>query len=59
LGVPEDGIGVKICSWVKPEVELLLPIALALAEHVGVKDVWLTAQITQEFKVNLIPCCSF
>jgi len=59
LWVPEDGIGVKICSWVKPEVKLLLPVSLALAKHVGVENVWVTAQIPQEFEVNLIPRCSF
>lgn len=45
----------EICSWVEPQIELLLSAAFALTEHIGVKNVWVTAQIPQEFKVNLIP----
>ena len=59
LGVPKDRIGVEICSWVKPEIELLLSVALALAEHIGVNDVRITTQIAQELKVYLIPCRPF
>lgn len=53
--IPEKGVGVKICSWVEPEVELLLPITLALGVHVGMNDVRITTQIAQELKVYLIP----
>jgi hypothetical protein len=56
LGIPKNGIGVKICSWVKPEIELLLSVALALAEDIGVKDVRIATQIPQELEVYLVPC---
>lgn len=56
LGIPKNGIGVKICSWDKPEVELLLSVSFALAEDIGVKNVRVTTQIPQELKVYLIPC---
>ena len=56
LRIPKDRIGMKICSWVKPEIELLLSVAFALAEDISVKDVRITAKISQELKVYLIPC---
>jgi hypothetical protein len=59
LGIPKNGIGVKISSWVKPEIELLLSVALALAEDIGVKDVRIATQIPQELEVYLVPCRSF
>ena len=59
LRIPKDGIGMKICSWVKPEIELLLSVAFSLAEDISVKDVRITAKISQELKVYLIPCWSF
>lgn len=55
LRIPQDGIGVEICSWVKPQVKLLLSIAFALAKHVGVENVRIIAQIPQELEINLIP----
>ena len=54
LGIPEDGIGMEISSWVEPEVELLLSVSLALAEYVSVKNVWITTEISQEFKVDFV-----
>jgi len=59
LRIPENGIGMEICCWVKPKIELLLSIAFALTEHIGVKDVRLTTHVPQEFKVNLIPVRPF
>ena len=44
----------EIGSWVEPEVELLLSVSLALAEHISVKNVWITTEIPQEFKIYLI-----
>ena len=44
----------EISSGVKPEVELLFSVALALAEHISVKNVWITTEIPQEFKIYLI-----
>lgn len=54
LGIPEDGVGVEIGGWVEPQVELLLSVSLALAEHVGVENVGVPAQISQEFEVYLV-----
>jgi hypothetical protein len=56
LWIPKDGISVKISSWIKPEIELLLSVALALAEDIGVKDVRIATQIPQELEVYLVPC---
>ena len=36
LGLPDDGISVKISCGIEPEIELLLPVTLALSEHIGV-----------------------
>lgn len=55
LRIPKNRISVEISSWVKPEVKLLLPVSLALAEDISVKDIRITTQIPQELKVNLIP----
>ncbi|KAK7821989.1 hypothetical protein CFP56_037055 [Quercus suber] len=37
-----DGVGVEISSGIKPKVELLFSIALAMAEDICVKDVRIT-----------------
>lgn len=34
FGIPKNGIGMKICSWIKPKKELLLSLSLSLAEDV-------------------------
>ena len=44
----------EISSWVKPKVELLFYVSLALAEHISVKNVWITTEIAQEFEVDFI-----
>lgn len=36
------GVIVEIRSWVKPGVELLLPIFCTLSEDICVNDVWLS-----------------
>ena len=48
----------EIGGWVEPQVELLLSVSLALAEHVGVENVGVSAQISQEFEVYLVVGCS-
>lgn len=53
--VPNDRISVEISSWVKPKIELLFSVSFALAEHVSVKNVWVTTQVSQKFKVYFIP----
>ncbi|KAL9442441.1 hypothetical protein AB3S75_020866 [Citrus x aurantiifolia] len=35
LRIPEDGIGMKISSKVKPEVKLLLSFTFAICEYIG------------------------
>lgn len=57
VGVPEDGIGVEISSGVEPEIELLLSVAFALTEHIGVENVWFPTHIPQKLKVYLVPVC--
>ena len=52
--IPTDGIGVKICSWVEPEVELLLSVSLALAVHICVKNIRVTTKVSQKFEVYFI-----
>ena len=42
LRVPKDGVSVEISSWVEPEIELLLSVSFALAEHIGVKNIGIT-----------------
>jgi hypothetical protein len=36
LGFPNDGISVEISCGIKPEIELLLSVTLALSENIGV-----------------------
>ena len=59
LGIPEDRVGVEIGSGVEPEMELLLSVAFALAEDVGVKSVRFTGRVSQELEVYLVPCRPF
>lgn len=53
-GIPEDGICVKVGSGIEPEVELLLSVALPLAEYIGMKNVRVATEVSQEFEVYLI-----
>lgn len=59
MGVPEDRIGMKISRWVKPEIELLFSISLALAKDIGVEYVRIATQIPQELEIYLIPSRPF
>ena len=42
LWVPHDRLTMETCTWVKPYIELLFPVPLALAENYCVKDVWIS-----------------
>lgn len=44
--VPNNGIGMEVDGWVKPEVKLLLPITFSLAEHICVKGVRLASHVS-------------
>jgi hypothetical protein len=52
--VPEDGVGVEVRRGVEPQHELLLPLAPAVAEDVGVQEVRLAARVAQELEVHLV-----
>lgn len=54
LRLPDDGVSVEVSGGVKPEIELLLPIAFALSVDIGVKNIRVTAYISQELKINFI-----
>ena len=56
LRVPENGVSVEIGGGIEPKIELLLSVAFALTEHICVKNVRISAQVSQELEVNLIPC---
>lgn len=49
-----DGVIVEVCSWIKPEVELLLSVSFSLSEDIGVDCVWFPRWIPKEFKVYLV-----
>ena len=55
LRIPKNRVGVKFRSWVKPQKELLLSVAFALSDHIGMKNIRLTTPVSKESKVNLIP----
>lgn len=48
----------KILCGIKPEVELLLSVPLPSGEHIGVKDVRVSAEVPEEFEVDLVVCRS-
>jgi hypothetical protein len=50
---------VEVRGGIKPEVELLLPVASPLCEHVGVHHVRLPAHVPQELEVDLVVRVSF
>ena len=56
LRIPENGVSVEIGGGIEPKIELLLSVAFALTEHICVKYVRISAQVSQELEVNLIPC---
>ena len=58
LGIPENGIGMEVFCWVKPETKLLLSVTFPLSEDVCVERIRLTGGVAQEFKIYLIMCRS-
>lgn len=53
--IPEEGVGVKVSRWIKPEVELLLSIALSLYINIRMYNIRLPTQVPKELEVYLIP----
>lgn len=49
----------KVTGGIEPEVELLLPVALPLSVYIGVEDVRVPTQVSQELKVDLVVGWSF
>lgn len=54
LRLPDDGISVEVSCWVKPEIELLFPVSLALSEHIGMYNIRVAGDISQEFEVYFV-----
>lgn len=54
LRLPNDGVSVEVPGGVKPEIELLLSVSFALSEDIGVKNIRVTAKVSQKFEVYLI-----
>lgn len=54
LGIPDDGVSVEVLGWIKPEIELLFPASFSLSKNIGVEDVRLASNISEEFEVNFI-----
>ena len=55
LRIPENGVSVEIGGGIEPKIELLLSVAFALSDHIGMKNIRLTTPVSKESKVNLIP----
>lgn len=55
FGIPKEGVGVKIFGGVEPQVELLLPVAFPLSEHIGVDYIWISTKVSKKFEVYLVP----
>lgn len=49
--IPQDGVGVEVCRWIKPEVHPLLSVSLPVRVHVGLNRVWLPRPVPQELKI--------
>lgn len=54
-----DGVGVETSGGIEPEAELHLAVTFTPGEDIGVDSVRLSCEISQELKVNLIPCRTF
>ena len=52
--VPENGVSVELLGGVEPEAQLLLSVAFAVDEDVGVHRVRLATYVPQELHVYLI-----
>lgn len=56
VGDPYDGVSMEIFCGIEPEIELLLSVPFALSEDIGVDNVRVTGEVSQELEVNLIMC---
>ncbi|RWV92062.1 hypothetical protein GW17_00045600 [Ensete ventricosum] len=50
----QDGVGVEICGWIKPQVHPLLSVSLPVRVHVGLNGVRLPRPVPQELEIYLI-----
>lgn len=54
LRVPDDGVGMEVCSGIKPELVPLLSATFPSGIQVSVQGVRLASGVPQELKVNLV-----
>lgn len=54
LRIPKNGICVEVFGGVEPQIELLFPVTFPLCEYVCMKNIRITTQVTQKFKIYLI-----
>jgi hypothetical protein len=52
--IPENGVGVEILGWIKPELELHLSVSLPLREHICVERVRVSAKVPQKLKIYFV-----
>jgi hypothetical protein len=52
--VPDDGVSVESCRWIKPELELLFLVSFPLGIHIRVYSVWFPRRISQELEIDLV-----
>ena len=57
--VPKDGVSVEVRGGIKPEIELHFTVTFTSCEHIGMENIRLSCNITQELEVYLIPCLAF
>jgi hypothetical protein len=52
--VPEDLVVVEVGCWIEPQVQALLPAAVAVDEDVGLEGDGLSVHVAQELEVHLV-----
>lgn len=52
--VPEDGVFVEVVPGVEGQVVVLLPVALAVHEEIGVDDDGVPAGVAQKLEIDFI-----
>lgn len=49
--IPEEGISMEIDCGIKPKSVSLLSISSTIGIHIGLKQIWLSRNISQKLKV--------